>query len=275
MLTEKEQIGVKVVVLGEPAVGKTALRINYTGEQMEGDFSMTMGADIIDSRIELPEAIVDVQIFDVAGQESYDAITRKFMKDSQGAIVVFDLTRPDTFEKTINWLEKLHEENPHMESNIPFILVGNKADLVKFIDESIYQEVQERVEFFNRHKNYSQTPTTFITTSAVTGESVKNAFYHLARTIYINFQLEDGEITEEQAQEALSEVLVIEDIKSTTDKVTGQVIIPDEKVDMDDLSREIADRQRVLEEQRLREIEEEEKRKEERERLRKKKGFWG
>lgn len=217
-MSEIEHISVKIVVIGEPAVGKTTLRHAYSGKELGKTYAMTLGADIIDSKIELKDenVIMDIQIFDLAGQETFDPLTRQFLRGTQGAIMVFDLTRDYTFDKCNMWLEKLHEENPTMDNNIPFIIVGNKADLDTFIsvDDAA---VEDFLEYANRHKLFSKTKIQYIKTSAKTGYQVKDAFYHLSKTIFKNFQLLDGDITQEEADEALSVIQDVSDARKEDD----------------------------------------------------------
>lgn len=269
-MSEKEEIAIKLVVIGEPAVGKTTLRQSYAGKEMSKDYAMTLGADIMDSSVELKKenVIINSQIWDLAGQESFDPITRQFMQGSHGAIVVFDLTRDYTFDEVGKWLQKLHEENKDMEKNIPFILVGNKADLENFIKVE-EDKVNDYVEYLNFHRVYSQTKVTYIPTSAKTGYRVKDAFYHLMRTIYINFLLEDGEITKEEADELLSSIENASNIKvhGTGKREKAKFIDPElekEKDEMERIKRERIEK-KVAEEDRIK-AEKEEKERIERER---------
>ena len=217
-MSEPEHISVKIVVIGEPAVGKTTLRHAYAGKELGKTYAMTLGADIIDSKIELKDdnVVMDIQIFDLAGQESFDPLTRQFLKGTQGAIMVFDLTRDYTFDKVNMWLEKLHKENPKLDNNIPFIIVGNKADLDTFIKVDD-KNVDEYIEYINRHNLFSKTAVKYIKTSAKTGYRVKDAFYHLSKTIFTNFQLLDGEITQGEADEILSIIKDLSDARKIDD----------------------------------------------------------
>ncbi|MFV2014955.1 MAG: Rab family GTPase, partial [Candidatus Heimdallarchaeota archaeon] len=144
------------------------------------------------AQIEINENLtLDAQIWDIAGQDSLETITNQFLAGTQGAIFVFDLTREYTFEKINSWLDRLHSENPELENNIPFLIVGNKSDLeihIKMDD----QDVVNYIEYVDRHQVYSKTPTKYIKTSAKTGFKVKEAFKRMGEIIIRNFQELDG-----------------------------------------------------------------------------------
>jgi small GTP-binding protein len=189
---QKEVITVKVVIIGEPAVGKTTLRKKYLGEGFGDDMLMTLGVDMVQKRIELDNwTTLDTQIWDVAGQDSLEMVTRQFLSGTQGAILVFDLTRDYTFAKITSWLERLHAENLELQNNIPFILVGNKLDLNVFHKVN-RQDVMDYLEYLNRHHLYSKTKIQYIETSAKTGAQVEHAFITLGKTIMENFRILDG-----------------------------------------------------------------------------------
>lgn len=188
-----EEISVKIVIIGEPAAGKTTLRKSFVGSEMKGSFLMTLGVDIANSKIQINDNLVlDAQLWDIAGQESWGPITKQFLQGAQGAVVVFDLTRDYTFDKVDEWLKKLHAENPKMGNNIPFIIVGNKEDLegfIKMTDDVVYNYL----EFTNRHHVYATTDAEYIRTSAKTGHRVKEAFHRMGEIIVENFRQQELE----------------------------------------------------------------------------------
>ena len=189
---DKEFISIKIVILGEPAVGKTSIRKNYLGEGLGDQFLLTLGVDMVQKQIEMSDQVIlDTQIWDVAGQDSLEAITRQFLGGTQGAILVFDLTRDYTFTKITSWLDRLHAENPDLNNNIPFILVGNKVDLdiYRKIDS---QDVLDYLEYLNRHQVYSKTEIQYLETSAKTGAQIEEAFFKLGQVILKNFELLDS-----------------------------------------------------------------------------------
>ncbi|MHA2248973.1 MAG: GTP-binding protein [Candidatus Kariarchaeaceae archaeon] len=188
-----EIINVKIVIIGDPAVGKTTLRKSFLGKGFGDNFLMTLGVDMVQKQMQITEKItLDTQIWDIAGQDSLEAITRQFLAGTQGAIMVFDLTRDYTFTNITNWLDRLHAENLDLEQNIPFILVGNKLDL-DIYRKVKYEDVIEFLEYLNRHQLYSKTEIHYLETSAKTGEQVSNSFYKLGEVILENFNQLDSE----------------------------------------------------------------------------------
>jgi small GTP-binding protein len=205
-VSDVDNISVKIVILGEPAVGKTSLRLNFIGRGMGSaeEFLMTLGADLSEAKVEISNKItLDAQIWDIAGQENFTPIIGEYLQGAQGAIIVYDMTRSYTFDKITDWLEKLHNANPDLDRNIPFIVVGNKADLDNFYDYD-EEKVVSFIEYLNRHRLYSQTDAEHLNTSAKTGYAVKQAFQRLGKIIIRNF-IELGESIE-GASELFSDI---------------------------------------------------------------------
>jgi len=117
----------KIVLLGDGAVGKSSLRQKYVGEKINTNYSMTVGVDFSVKRDRIEHEDVVTQIFDLAGQSRHKLSRKEYYKNSNGAIIVFDLTRPKTFQNIPNWLSEFLENNNNQM--VPFILIGNKSDL--------------------------------------------------------------------------------------------------------------------------------------------------
>ena len=115
-------------------------------------------------------------LFTQAGQERYRAITRSYYKDAAGALLVYDITRRETFDHVTNWLDDVRQ---HSSPSLPITLVGNKCDLgrekVFSTGRAVCKEEGERLA--ERHG------LLFFEASAKTGHNVEEAFLSMSRTI--------------------------------------------------------------------------------------------
>ena len=118
----------KIVLMGDGAVGKTSLRKRYLGEGFDTDYLSTMGADfaLYDTKVE--ETHIRWQIWDLAGQPVFKDVVKAYYTKVFGAILVYDVTRRQTFESTEKWLDDLWT-NSKRDQNVPVVILGNKIDL--------------------------------------------------------------------------------------------------------------------------------------------------
>lgn len=93
------------------------------------NYKLTTGVDILTKDVEFrPEEIVTLSIWDIGAQQRFDFARSTFFKGATGAILVFDLTKAESFEEVMEWLTEIRQ---FAGENIPFILIGNKADLIE------------------------------------------------------------------------------------------------------------------------------------------------
>ena len=119
---------IKIVIVGDSGVGKTNLLSRFSVNKFEENTRNTIGVDFTAVDLKISEKSVKAQFWDTAGQEKYRSIASAYYKNAQGVIMVYDMTRRDTFEHIENWWEELKEQG---DPNINMILVGNKADLLE------------------------------------------------------------------------------------------------------------------------------------------------
>ncbi|KDN66885.1 putative Ras family protein [Colletotrichum sublineola] len=127
-----------------------------------------------------PQKHMKLSLWDTAGQETYKSVTRSYFRGASGALLVFDLSRKQTFQHVTDWLNDLRQI---AEPDIVVILVGNKADLTQ--DEDNKREVtkEEAEEWAKRNGVFE-----YVETSAKSGENVEKAFMRVAERIYNNIQ---------------------------------------------------------------------------------------
>ena len=116
---------------------------------------------------------VKLQIWDTAGQESFRSITRSYYRGAAGALLVYDITRRETFNHLTRWLEEARQNS---NSNMVVMLIGNKADL----GHRRAVSTDEGEEFAR------QNGLVFMETSAKTASNVEDAFISTASSIYGN-----------------------------------------------------------------------------------------
>ena len=102
---------IKIALIGDGAVGKTALRERFMGKEFTGDYVMTIGADFCIKTIDVSGKTFKFQIWDLAGQPRFDAVRDLYYSGCLGALVIFDLTRPDSYVHLTNWVQELWKNN--------------------------------------------------------------------------------------------------------------------------------------------------------------------
>lgn len=167
----------KMLLLGDAAVGKTSLIKQYIKGSFAKDYKMTIGTDIFTKDVVTDEHTITLSIWDIAGQERFKFFRQSFYRGSSGAMVVFDLTRYPTFNpNVVNWLKELWG----FTGRIPIVLIGNKVDLadLRNVRQNDVQQFADKI------------PCKYVETSAKTGTQVDEAFQELAVSM-LNKMLEN------------------------------------------------------------------------------------
>jgi len=121
----------KILVVGDLGCGKTAIIQRYVNNQFSTKYRATIGVDFALKVINMdPTTNVRLQLWDIAGQERFGHMTRVYYKEAVGAVVVYDITRPNTFEAVKKWKQDL-DDNLSTERPLPVILLANKCDLLE------------------------------------------------------------------------------------------------------------------------------------------------
>ncbi|MHA1918066.1 MAG: Rab family GTPase [Candidatus Ranarchaeia archaeon] len=161
-------IYLKVVIIGDGGIGKTAMVLRYTKDMFQEDYKVTIGVQFATQVEQINEETVKLQIWDTAGEERFSFLMPIYYRGAQGAILVFDLTKRRTFDHLDNWAGLVKK----VCGDIPLILVGNKYDL---IDQRRVDQ-QEAIDYAKKN-GYA-----YFETSAKTGVNVREAFQILAGT---------------------------------------------------------------------------------------------
>lgn len=152
-------------------MGKSCLLLQFTDKRFQPVHDLTIGVEFGARLVHVDGKHIKLQIWDTAGQESFRSITRSYYRGAAGALLVYDITRRETFDHLASWLEDARQ---HANPNMTIILVGNKADLSQRRAVSL----EEGEDFAREHG------LLFLETSAKTSLNVDEAFLETATKIY-------------------------------------------------------------------------------------------
>ncbi|XP_032700903.1 ras-related protein Rab-25 [Lontra canadensis] len=161
----------KVVLIGESGVGKTNLLSRFTRNQFRQDSRTTIGVEFSTRTVMLGTAAIKAQIWDTAGLERYRAITSAYYRGAAGALLVFDITKHQTYAAAERWLKELYD---HAEATIAVMLVGNKSDL-----QQAREVPTEEARVFAENNGLL-----FLETSALDSTNVELAFQTVLKEIF-------------------------------------------------------------------------------------------
>lgn len=171
----------KLVLLGESAVGKSSLVLRFVKGQFHDYQESTIGAAFLTQTVCLDDTTVKFEIWDTAGQERYHSLAPMYYRGAQAAIVVYDLTNKDSFNRAKAWVKELQRQ---ASPNIVIALAGNKTDLSN----------KRAVETAEADNYAAENGLLFMETSAKTAMNVSEIFMAIAT------KLPKGEKTDQNGQ---------------------------------------------------------------------------
>ena len=169
----------KIVVLGEGAVGKTAIVTRFSHGFFRTDYKTTIGSQFAVKNIEIAsedgrKLTVKLQIWDVAGQSRFQILRPMYYRGSSGGLLVYDVSRKRTFMVLEEWLDELRKA---INKDIPLVLVANKTDL----PDRVVEPSEGRTFADGKAMPYVES-------SAKTGEGIVDIFEELAKVLVRNRQ---------------------------------------------------------------------------------------
>ena len=168
-IDKTNEINLKILILGDSAVGKTTLLLKYVDGYFPTIYVATIGVEYKIKKINLDGVDINLQIWDTAGQERFRGITKNFMKGADGIIYAYDITNKTSFDNLKNWIVQTEEATTGFKK----IIVGNKTDLVdkRKVNKEAFQK-------FCQNRNIKGMEV-----SAKNGSNVNESFELLARLI--------------------------------------------------------------------------------------------
>lgn len=195
---------VKILLLGDGAVGKTSLVRRFVEQRFDESYKMTIGVNV--KKRELEEMDMTMMIWDIYGQQLNRELHSTNYSGADGALIVYDLIRYQTFESLDGWLDNVFS----VTGNIPFVVLGNKYDLIQgfeksgedktfdeYVEENHLEMIESHQRLYGEDPEFSRVPIkdleewvedkedrtdlrfSYYLTSAKTGENVEEAFRSL------------------------------------------------------------------------------------------------
>ncbi len=180
----------KVVLVGESGVGKTSIITQFIDQTFQEDQQSTTGGTFSTKSVICDNGkTLKFEIWDTAGQERYRSLTKMFYKDANAAVLVYDITRKDSFEELQNyWAEQIKESSP---SNIILAVAANKSDLFN----------KEAVDEDQARKFAESLGAIYASTTATTVESINDLFIQIAKKYTGSNEIKIKEEDEGQVQQ--------------------------------------------------------------------------
>ncbi|PHT31270.1 hypothetical protein CQW23_27607 [Capsicum baccatum] len=161
----------KVVLIGDSAVGKSQMLARFARNEFSLDSKATIGVEFQTRTLVIQHKSVKAQIWDTAGQERYRAVTSAYYRGAVGALLVYDITKRQTFDHIPRWLEELRS---HADKNIVIMLIGNKTDL----EDQRAVPTEDAKEFAQKEGLF------FLETSALEARNIEDAFLTVLTEIF-------------------------------------------------------------------------------------------
>jgi len=171
MSRPRKKVLLKIIILGDSNVGKTALLHKYVHGAFIQEHKATIGADFLTKEISIDDKLVTLQVWDTAGQERFQSLGTAFYRGADACVLMYDITNDQSFKQIETWYSNfLEQASPEDTENFPFLLCGNKSDLKNA--RVVQTQDGERLA-----KQYKMI---FYETSALDGTNVETAVRKIA-----------------------------------------------------------------------------------------------
>ncbi len=165
---EYYDLKIRLMLIGDSNVGKTSIIKRYCKNQFSPSYISTVGIDFETKYLRLNGKIINLQIWDTAGQERYKVLAKNYYKNSDGFIIVYDITDKKSFNNVANWITQIKDS---ASENVKCVLLGNKCDL----EELRQVDINQGKDLAN---NYHLK---FYETSAQKGNNIQKVFTDLVK----------------------------------------------------------------------------------------------
>ena len=165
---EYYDLKIRLMLIGDSNVGKTSIIKRYCNNQFSPSYISTVGIDFETKYLRLNGKIINLQIWDTAGQERYKVLAKNYYKNSDGFIIVYDITDKKSLNNVANWITQIKDS---ASENVKCVLLGNKCDL----EELRQVDINQGKDLAN---NYHLK---FYETSAQKGNNIQKVFTDLVK----------------------------------------------------------------------------------------------
>jgi small GTP-binding protein len=162
----------KIVLAGDPGVGKTSSILRFTNNAFNRTYIPTLGVNITEKDIEIENDLIELVLWDIAGQAKFKRMRTHFYQGSEGVLLVFDLSNYKSFENIQNWYEDI-QTNISRKYRIIGFIIGNKSDLIE----------ERKIDKMEALNLANMLHLEYIETSALTGENIEYMFRSIAEKI--------------------------------------------------------------------------------------------
>jgi small GTP-binding protein len=161
----------KMVIVGDPGVGKTSTILRFTDNQFLRTYIPTMGVNITEKIFNVKNWTIEIILWDIAGQSKFEIMRRYFYQGSEAILVIFDLTNPISFRNVKSWIIDIKKNLNN--ANIVGYMFGNKSDLSN----------NRKIKIEDAISLAKELGLNYIETSAKTGKNLENAFFEIAQQV--------------------------------------------------------------------------------------------
>lgn len=162
----------KIVVCGNPSVGKTSSVLRFTHNAFTRTYIPTLGVNVSEKNVKIKSDVIELVLWDIAGQSKFETMRTHFYQGADGVMLVFDLTNQKSFDDIVDWYNDI-KHHANKKYRIAGFVIGNKKDLV---DKRVIRR-EDGVELADKLN------LEYIETSALTGENIEYAFYKMGESI--------------------------------------------------------------------------------------------
>lgn len=196
----------KIVIVGDSGVGKSNILTRYTRNYFDTNSKATVGVELSTKLYKKNNQIISVNLWDTAGQERFVSITSAYYKGSNGALIVYDITKRKTFENIDKWYSEIISMCP---LDLVIFLVGNKVDL----------EDEREVKWQEGYDKAKDLGLTFMETSALNATNINEVFKKEIVDIFLykikqTYQkIEEREIQKDADNHKMNNVMITQEVK--------------------------------------------------------------
>ncbi len=164
----------KIIIVGDPSVGKTSLILRYTNNAFRRSYVPTMGVHVSKKIFKIDDSLIQLTLWDIGGQQKFHTMRQQFYRGSDAVFLLFDLTNPESFENIPKWFKDVSDQLSDRKEDLIGFIIGNKNDLIE--QRKITEEMASSIS--------NKLSLGFIETSALLGENVDYAFSTIANLLY-------------------------------------------------------------------------------------------